>query len=147
RCAAEAWSSSLTDSISITEARRTFLPVKFYLINAVKISSLYPCQAYLVYREVALCVLSISTFKIILNYEKLLNTASEVFSELLEKTYMDLLISLLNSAEVTQELKFELLDWLFADEYSSSTTPGHSSNCHINSMAEIFSISCEDMTR
>ncbi|KAJ6694963.1 HOLLIDAY JUNCTION RESOLVASE [Salix koriyanagi] len=38
RCAAGAWSSSLEETISLTEARRTFLPSKFYLINAVKIS-------------------------------------------------------------------------------------------------------------
>ncbi|KAK9907006.1 hypothetical protein M0R45_002503 [Rubus argutus] len=48
RRSAEAWSSSLKENISVTEARKAFLPEKFYLINAVKISSLYPYQAYLV---------------------------------------------------------------------------------------------------
>ncbi|CAK7336201.1 unnamed protein product [Dovyalis caffra] len=146
RCVAETWSSSLKETISITEARRAFLPSKFYLTTAVKISSLYPCQAYLVFKEVTLCVLMISTFRILLSYEKLLNTASEVFSELLVKTSMDLLNSLLNSAEVKRELKFELLDWLFSDESCSNSTNGDSISFYcMTSMVEIFSVSCEAM--
>jgi hypothetical protein len=147
RCAAEAWSSSLRETISLTEARRAFLPSKFYLTTVVKISSLYPCQAYLVYKEVTLCVLMISTFKVLLSYEKLLNTASEVFSELLEKTSMDLLNSLLNSTEVKQEHKFKLLDWLFSDEScSNSMHEGSSIFSRMTSMVEIFSVSCEAMS-
>ncbi|KAH8512859.1 hypothetical protein H0E87_006233 [Populus deltoides] len=147
RCAAVAWSSLLKETISLTEARRTFLPSKFYLTNAVKISSLYPCQAYLVYKEVTLCVIMISSFRILLSYEKLLNTASEVLSELLEKTSIDLLNSLLNSAEVKQELKFELLDWLFNDDFCSNSMHGDSSSFfHMTSMVEIFSVSCEAMS-
>jgi hypothetical protein len=147
RCAAGAWSSLLKETISLTEARRTFLPSKFYLTNAVKISSLYPCQAYLVYKEVTLCVIMISSFRILLSYEKLLNTASEVLSELLEKTSIDLLNSLLNSAEVKQELKFELLDWLFNDDFCSNSMHGDSSSFyHMTSMVEIFSVSCEAMS-
>ena len=42
KCAAEAWSYSLKETVSVTEARRIFVPIKFYLINAGKISSLYP---------------------------------------------------------------------------------------------------------
>jgi hypothetical protein len=147
RCAAGAWSSLLKETISLTEARRTFLPSKFYLTNAVKISSLYPCQAYLVYKEVTLCVIMISSFRILLSYEKLLNTASEVLSELLEKTSIDLLNSLLNSAEVKQELKFKLLDWLFNDDFCSNSMHGDSSSFyHMTSMVEIFSVSCEAMS-
>ncbi|XP_011020704.1 PREDICTED: uncharacterized protein LOC105122981 isoform X3 [Populus euphratica] len=147
RCAAGAWSSLLKETISLTEARRTFLPSKFYLTNAMKISSLYPCQAYLVYKEVTLCVVMISSFRISLSCEKLLNKASEVLSELLEKTSIDLLNSLLNSAEVKQELKFELLDWLFSDDFCSNSTHGDSSSSyHMTSMVEIFSVSCEAMS-
>ncbi|XP_057992670.1 uncharacterized protein LOC110659375 isoform X2 [Hevea brasiliensis] len=146
RCAAMAWSSSLEETVSVVEARRTFLPVKFYLINAVKISSLYPCQAYLVYKEITQCAMVISAFRIFLSFEKLLNTASEVFSELLEKTSMDLLTSLLNSAEVKQEHKFELLDWLFTDECYSNSILGDSSRyCHISSIIETFSLSGKSM--
>ncbi|XP_048235460.1 uncharacterized protein LOC8267900 isoform X2 [Ricinus communis] len=145
KCAAVAW-SSLEETISMTEARRIFLPAKFYLINAVKISSFYPCQAYLVYREVSHCVLMISTFRILLSFQKLLNTASEVFSELLEKTSIDLLTSLLNSTEVNQEQKLELLDWIFADECCSNSFHGDlSSFYHLNSMVEIFSVSSESI--
>ncbi|KAJ6326238.1 hypothetical protein OIU78_013358 [Salix suchowensis] len=85
--------------------------------------------------------------RILLSYEKLLNTASEVLSELLEKTSIDLLNSLLNSAEVKQELKFELLDWLFSDDFCSNSMHGDSSSFyHMTSMVEIFSVSCEAMS-
>lgn len=145
RCAAMAWSTLLEETISAIEARRTFLPVKFYLINAVKISSLYPCQAYFVYRELVQCVIVISSFRILLSFEKLLNTASEVFSELLEKTSMDLLTSLLNSAEVKLEHKFELLDWLFTDQRYSNSLGDSSSYCRIDSIIEMFSLSNKSM--
>ncbi|KAJ4825546.1 hypothetical protein Tsubulata_035029 [Turnera subulata] len=141
RCAAEAWSSSLTETISVSEARRTFLPVKFYLIHAVKIATLYPSQAYLVHREMALCVLLISTFKVFLSRENLLNSASEVFSELLEKTSLDLLSSLLNSSEVKQDSKFELLDWVFPDECRLNSFHGDSNSCYrLTLLADIFSV-------
>lgn len=78
RRSAEAWSSSLKENISVTQARKAFLPEKFYLINAVKISSLYPYQAYLVRSEITKCILMMSTLKISLSSEKLLKTASDV---------------------------------------------------------------------
>ncbi|CAA7054052.1 unnamed protein product [Microthlaspi erraticum] len=64
RFAAEAWSCSGKENVSATEARRVFLPVKFYLINAVKVVALFPSQASLVFKEIALCVLMISAFKV-----------------------------------------------------------------------------------
>ncbi|CAN6677557.1 unnamed protein product [Malus baccata var. baccata] len=73
----EAWSSSLNETISMTEARKTFLPVKFYLINAIKRSTMYPFQAYLVRREITNCILMISSFKISLSNESLLKIATE----------------------------------------------------------------------
>ncbi|XP_050215429.1 uncharacterized protein LOC126666641 [Mercurialis annua] len=142
-----AW-SSVEETISTTDCRRTFLPVKFYLINAMKLSTLYPCQALLIYREVAHCVLMISTFRIILSFQKLLNTASQVFSELLEKTSMDFLTSLLNSAEVKQEQKFELLDWLFTDECLSNYSHGDSSSFYkITSVDKTFSANSESVSQ
>ncbi|XP_041013996.1 uncharacterized protein LOC121257155 isoform X1 [Juglans microcarpa x Juglans regia] len=147
RCAAKAWSSSLKEAISVTEARRIFVPVKFYLINAVKISFLYPSQAYLVYREITLCILIISTLKTSLSDEELMKTAGEVITELLEQTSMDLLKSLVNSAQLKQELKLRILDWLFINESNSNPANGDLiSNSGITSMEEIFSVGCEDMT-
>ncbi|GAV58289.1 hypothetical protein CFOL_v3_01823 [Cephalotus follicularis] len=145
RCASETWSSFLREPLSVTEARRTFVPVKFYLINAVKICSLYPCQAYLVYREITLCVLMILTFRISLSHGILFKVASEVLAELLEKTSMDLLNCLLNSALVKQELKLEIVDWLFIDHCSNSVSAILNSIYAAASMVEIFSVTCEDM--
>ncbi|KAK9931372.1 hypothetical protein M0R45_018648 [Rubus argutus] len=137
RRSAEAWSSSLKENISVTEARKAFLPVKFYLINAVKISSLYPYQAYLVQSEITKCILMMSTLKISLSSEKLLKTASDVFTELLEKTSLDLLIALLNSVQVKWELKVEILDSLFSEGICTNSMAGDLSK--MNSLVEIFS--------
>ncbi|KAF8014307.1 hypothetical protein BT93_H0218 [Corymbia citriodora subsp. variegata] len=115
RCAAENW-SLLKEPISQAEARRSFVPVKFYLVNAVKIASLYPCQSYSVHRQLARCALMIANFKIQMCHEEHLKIASEVLSELLDQTSMNLFNSLLNSDEVNQEMKFEILDCLFSDE-------------------------------
>ncbi|KAH7521858.1 hypothetical protein FEM48_Zijuj07G0076600 [Ziziphus jujuba var. spinosa] len=132
RCASEAWNSTLKETVSVTEARRTFLPIKFYLINAVKISSLYPCQAYLVYKELTFCILKISTFRISMCNEKLLKTASEVFTELLEKSSYDLLNSILISDQVKQECKFEILDCLFFHENDANLISGCLDECSRN---------------
>ncbi|PRQ36925.1 hypothetical protein RchiOBHm_Chr4g0396881 [Rosa chinensis] len=129
RHAAEAWFSSLKENISVSEARKAFLPVKFYLVNAVKISSLYPYQAYLVQSEITKCILMMSTLKISLSNEKLLKTASDVFTELLEKTSLDLLIALLNSVQVKRELKVEILDYLFGEGSCTNSVAGDPTTC------------------
>ncbi|KAK3187790.1 hypothetical protein Dsin_027351 [Dipteronia sinensis] len=144
RCGVEAWSSAQKEAISVNEARRTFVPVKFYLINAIKISSLFPSQAVMVYKEITLCVLIISTLRISLSHENFLKAASEVLVELLEKSSLELLNSLLNSDLVKQELKFEMLNWLFAKECRSNSIQGDPSN-RTASTDEIFSVSCEAM--
>ncbi|KAA3455735.1 holliday junction resolvase [Gossypium australe] len=147
KCAAESWLSP-KETISVTEARRIFVPIKFYLINAVKISSLYPCQGYTVYRDLALCVLMISTFKLSVSNEKLMKNVSEVMAELLEKTSLDLLSSLLNSSDVKQEHKYELVDWLFFDDcWSDAVKENQVSKCRLTSLDEIFSVSCETLPK
>lgn len=152
RCAAGAWSSSSTrETLSVTEAKRTFLPIKFYLVNAVRICSQYPCQASRIYKEIVLCVLMISTFGISLTKESHLKAASEVLAEFLEPTSFLLLLTLLNSDEVKQEDKLQILDWLFVDESNSlsaypeaivSTVTGSTT-----SLVEIFTINCNSMPR
>ncbi|TYH52983.1 hypothetical protein ES332_D09G066600v1 [Gossypium tomentosum] len=147
KCAAESWLYP-KETISVIEARRIFVPIKFYLINAVKISSLYPCQAYTVYRHLALCVLMISTFKLSVSNEKLMKNVSEVMAELLEKTSLDLLSSLLNSTDVKQEQKYELVNWLFFDDcWSDAVKENQVSKCRLTSLDEIFSVSCETLPK
>ncbi|CAA7054124.1 unnamed protein product [Microthlaspi erraticum] len=121
RFAAEAWSCSGKENVSATEARRVFLPVKFYLINAVKVVALFPSQASLVFKEIALCVLMISAFKVLLSQQSHGKSAGEVMTDLLEKTTVDLLSALLNSGETT-EFRLTLLDSLFVDAQCSSQT-------------------------
>ncbi|MED6132192.1 hypothetical protein PIB30_016832 [Stylosanthes scabra] len=149
KCAAKSWSSSLKETISVTEAKRVFVPVKFYLINAVKICSMYPHQAYTVYKEITLSVLMITSFRIFISNENLLKCASSVVTDLLEETTLDLLLSLLHSDQLKLEQKLEVLDSLF-------TTKGDShpvlegptfADCNIEWVTEIFCNSCEGMNR
>lgn len=149
KCAAEAWSSSLKETISVTETKRILVPVKFYLINAVKIASMYPHQAFAVYREITLCVLKITTFKIALSNGNFLKSACAAATELLDQTTIDLVKSLLNSDKLKLEQKFEVLEWLFISEGDSLSTL----NCptlagySLAAMKEVFHISCEGMSR
>ncbi|XP_057497814.1 LOW QUALITY PROTEIN: uncharacterized protein LOC130782504 [Actinidia eriantha] len=145
RCAAETWFFLPLETVSVSEAKRIFLPVKFYLINAVRISSQYPCQAFSVYKDIALCVVMISTFKILLSKEHL-KSASEVLVELLEPISFHFLISLLNSAQLKQEDKFLALDWLFNNESDLNFIPGDPSNGHkTTKMDAIFALRSDNM--
>ncbi|XP_022974865.1 uncharacterized protein LOC111473635 isoform X1 [Cucurbita maxima] len=145
KCASATWSSVTNEAVSASEARRIFLPVKFFLINAVKISCLYPCQAYLVHKEIILCVLTISTYKVSLSNEKLLGTVAEAITELLETTCLDLVKCILNTTDLKQDLKLGIMDLLFTSERCSHPD-GDPSNCfRIDPMNEIFNTNCEDM--
>ncbi|WJX13796.1 hypothetical protein P8452_04147 [Trifolium repens] len=149
KCAADIWSSSLNETISVTEAKRIFVPVKFYLINAVKICSLYPHQTYTVYREITHCVLTITSFWIFANNENLLKNASAVIVELLEETTLDLVLSLLNSDNLKLEQKLEVVEWLFFSEgdFLSGLDGSTSVDCNFTSVNKIFLSSCEGISR
>ncbi|KAL3828344.1 hypothetical protein ACJIZ3_017146 [Penstemon smallii] len=148
RCAAETWSSSITEKVSEAEAKRTFLPVKFYLINAVRIISQYQTQAFFVYKEIALCVVMILTFRISLSKIEHLNSASHVLAEILEPTSLHLLNSLLNSAQVKEENKFQILDWLFSNESDMVCAAEVSStNDSFDSLDALFSVSFDAMNK
>ncbi|WOG83189.1 hypothetical protein DCAR_0102363 [Daucus carota subsp. sativus] len=149
RCAAQSWSCPSKEKVLLTEAKRIFLPVKFYLINAVRIISHYSSQAFMVYREIILSVIMISAFKISLSSEELLKSLAEAMIELLEPTSFHLLNSLLNSAQLGQEHKIQILEWLFSPITSLKNKLGdpHARSNHIdcNSMDAIFSVSCDAM--
>lgn len=59
RCAADAWFSTGGKTVEAADAKRAFLPIKFYLINSVRISSQYASQAFQVYEEISSIVLLI----------------------------------------------------------------------------------------
>lgn len=122
RCAAETWSSTLRETPTVAEAKRAFLPIKFYLINAVRISSEYSCKAVDIYREISRCVLLISSLGILLSKETHLRTASEALVEFLEPSSFLLLHTLLNSADVKFESKIQILDWIFTHAMDPSAT-------------------------
>ncbi|KAJ0245092.1 Holliday junction resolvase [Hirschfeldia incana] len=137
RFAAEAWCCSVKETISATEARRVFLPVKFYLINAVKLVALFPSQSSMVFKDIALCILMVSAFKVALSQQTHGKSASEVMTDLLEKTTVDLLSALLNAGEITQDSRLTLLDSLFVDGHDSQTK---------TSLVDILSLSVESAT-
>ncbi|XP_031111665.1 uncharacterized protein LOC116015665 isoform X2 [Ipomoea triloba] len=144
KIAAEGWSSPQKEPISFVEAKRIFLPVKFYLINAVRIISQYPAQAFSVFKDITLSVVKISTFKILLCKDELLKFASEAMLEILEPTSLHILNSLLISAQVQPEHKFQLLDWLFGDGWDSDDVVSPSDG-GVDAMNAIFCTSSDAM--
>ncbi|GAB4851435.1 hypothetical protein Ancab_030837 [Ancistrocladus abbreviatus] len=147
KCAAEVWSSKVKDKISVTDAKRVFLPIKFYLINAVRISSQYPCQAFSVYREITLYILMVSTFGVALSKDVLLKDVCEMAEEHLKPTALHLLNSLLNSVQLKVELKLQVLDWLFgAESYSSLEHADKTTDFPMATLKDIFCVTCEVMS-
>ncbi|PWA98543.1 hypothetical protein CTI12_AA018720 [Artemisia annua] len=138
-CAAQTW-SSLIEPVSAAEAKRIFIPVKFYLINAARIISHYPSQAFSIFKDITLCILTVLTFRIFLGKDELLKSASDTLAELLEPTSVHLLNSLLNSAQLGHKHKCQILDWLFSDITTSSFVPKDD-----KSMDAIFSLTCASM--
>ncbi|KAG9447692.1 hypothetical protein H6P81_013820 [Aristolochia fimbriata] len=148
RSVAGAWSSMGEKTLDVAEAKRTFLPIKFYLINVVRICSQYPSQALRLFKEVTLCVLMVSTFGTSLTKESYLKAASTTLAEFLEPTSFLLLLNLLNSAELKHEAKLPILDWLFTDETCSGTEEISSVGSFEKiSLDEIFTVECESMPR
>ncbi|PWA98141.1 hypothetical protein CTI12_AA004340 [Artemisia annua] len=138
-CAAQTW-SSLIEPVSAAEAKRIFIPVKFYLINAARIISHYPSQAFSIFKDITLCILTVLTFRIFLGKDELLKSASDTLAELLEPTSVHLLNSLLNSAQLGHKHKCQILDWLFSDITTSSFVPKND-----KLMDAIFSLTCASM--
>ncbi|XP_022870168.1 uncharacterized protein LOC111389483 isoform X2 [Olea europaea var. sylvestris] len=148
RCAAGTWSASLKEMVSVSEAKRIYLPVKFYLINAVRIISQYQCEALSLYRDITHCVIMILTFRISLSKVEPLKSASEVLAEILEPTSLHLLNGLLTSGQVKEEQKFHILDWLFSNDSDlGSVDEITNNNDGNNSLHAIFSVNSNAMNQ
>lgn len=132
RHAAETWFSSHKGELTLSEAKRTFLPIKFYLINAVRISSEHPHEAMNVSGEITKCVLLISYFGVLFAKEVDMRAASEALADLLEPTSFLLLFSILSSTDISPESKLQILDCLFTDqnEFSSLFPANNGSIMH-----------------
>ncbi|KAL2923155.1 putative F-box only protein 9, partial [Bienertia sinuspersici] len=147
KCAAESWCTSFDQMISVSESKRVFLPIKFYLINAIRISSQYPHQAFSVYQEITFCVLLLTTLRVTFSREKNLKNICEAMEEHLKPTSVHLLKSLLNSTQLNKDQKLKILDWLFTEKSGllfSST--GHGTDIQKGLLDDIFSITCEAMS-
>lgn len=145
KSAAMSWPFASKEPISVAVARRTFVPVKFYLVNVVKISSICPTQAFSVHGEIILCAMMISNFRISLSKEMNLKIASEVLSELLEQMSTSLLYSILNSDEVKKEMKFEILGSLFSEGCHDSSNED-SCGKDMMPMEKVFPVTCDSIS-
>lgn len=143
RRAAQTWSLPLKEAVSAAEAKRTFLPIKFFLINAVRIISQYTTEALSVYKEIAQCVILISTLTIYFSNEEFLKAAGEMLVEVLEPSSFHLLNSIINSAHVKLEQKFQFLEWLFGckDNFASICVAFYSNHDSHSAAAALFSSS------
>uniref|UniRef100_A0A0D3FDQ0 Uncharacterized protein n=1 Tax=Oryza barthii TaxID=65489 RepID=A0A0D3FDQ0_9ORYZ len=97
RVATERWCVPLQEVLGTAEARRAFLPIKYFLTNAVRICSIYPSEAMAIYKS------------IIRNPR--LKAASELLFELLEPSSFLLLDTLMKSTEVSPESKCQLVQY------------------------------------
>ncbi|KAJ3690015.1 hypothetical protein LUZ61_019179 [Rhynchospora tenuis] len=111
--AAESWAlvPSKT-SPSVAEAKRAFLPIKFFLINAVRICSAYPVEALVVQREIVCCALAVSNLGFYFNKETHLRAVRGVLAEFVEPTSFLLLQAVLSSVAVDQSAKCEVFECL-----------------------------------
>ncbi|XP_078439883.1 holliday junction resolvase [Wolffia australiana] len=112
----EAWLSSQKTELTLSEAKRTFLPVKFYLINAVRISSEHPLEAIKISPEIIKCIMLVSYFGITFAREAHLKAACEALADLLEPTSFLLLHGILNSDEVSSASKSQILEGIFTNK-------------------------------
>lgn len=146
RCATESWSSFPRETVPISDAKRAFLPIKFFLINAVRISSDYPREAIGIFKEITQCVLSISTLSVLWGNEMHLRSVSEGLVELVEPTALLLLHTLLNSADVNSDGRCQILDWLFTAPMNSDLMcldKGFVPDSISISLDGIFTMSCD----
>ncbi|XP_059065966.1 uncharacterized protein LOC131061428 isoform X2 [Cryptomeria japonica] len=109
-------SKTILHTVTDPEARRSCIPIKFYLLNAVRISSSYPSHAFKVCDDIMSCVLKISALRFALGFQDHLRAASEALAEILEPTSFLFLCSLLNSGEAGLDLKLRVLDILFPND-------------------------------
>ncbi|CAD6201985.1 unnamed protein product [Miscanthus lutarioriparius] len=123
RVAAETWCTPLLETLGATEARRAFLPIKFFLINAVRICSTYPSEAMTIYKNIINCALVITSSSILFSKKPQLKAANEALVELLEPTLFVLLDTLMKSSDLTPESKCQLAHYFFENEEAKS--PDH----------------------
>ncbi|KAM0949424.1 hypothetical protein DsansV1_C05g0052291 [Dioscorea sansibarensis] len=150
QCATESWYSFPRETVPISDAKRAFLPIKFFLINAVRISSDYPREAIGIFKEITQCVLSISTLSILWGNEMHLRSVSEGLVELVEPTALLLLHTLLNSADVNSDFRRQILDWLLTVPMNSDSMhldKGFGPDSKLNSLDGIFTMSCDAMPK
>jgi 5'-3' exoribonuclease 2 len=142
RVAADTWCMSLQEVIGISEARRAFLPIKFFLINAVRICTVYPAEALTIYRGIIRCTLVISSSSILFSKDPLLKAANEALVELLEPSSFLLLDTLMKSSEVRLESKCQLVQYLLENEADNPTQMGQDGQKEMNlaSLGCIFSV-------
>ncbi|CAM0870709.1 unnamed protein product [Alopecurus aequalis] len=143
RVAADAWCTSLQEVLGISEARRALLPIKFFLINAVRVCSVYPSEALTIYKDIIRCVLVVSSSSILFSRDPLLKAANEALVELLEPSSFLLLDTLMKSSEVKMESKCQVIQCFLENDEANSPQMGQQDDqreINLASLACIFSV-------
>lgn len=140
RCIVETWIHAFKEGrrLTLSEAKKALFLVKFYLVNAVRISSDFPCEALNASMELTKCVLMITSIVVSFSKENLLKAASEALSLVLQPTSFLLLHTIFDSNTVQHDCKLQILDRLFPCE-SSSIFPPHEKLHDSTSFSDISS--------
>jgi hypothetical protein len=117
------------DGSEVAEFKRLCIPVKFFLINAVRIATSYPNQAAAVFREIGACGCKIAAFGHELSKHLSLRVAAEVFAETVEPSLYILLHTLLNSSELAFSYKRLILENLVGIDGDSVFTEFKEDGC------------------
>ncbi|KAJ4803212.1 holliday junction resolvase [Rhynchospora pubera] len=140
KSAAESWFLVPSKaSPSIAEAKRAFLPIKFFLINAVRICSAYPLEALVVQREIVSCALAVSNLGFCFNIESQLRAVREALAEFVEPTSFLLLQAVISSVAMDPSAKCEVFECLL----QTKRQVGFLTTEESDMLASAFSTGCD----
>ncbi|GLJ32448.1 hypothetical protein SUGI_0652900 [Cryptomeria japonica] len=156
KLSAQVWLVQSPDSKTILhvvidpEARRSSIPIKFYLLNVVRIFSSYQSHTFKVCDDIMSRVLKISALCFALGFQDHLRASFEALAEILEPTSFLFLCSLLNSGEAGLDLKLRVLDILFPNDSKmcSSSLEENVDAIHVgeSTIRGLFSSTSEDIS-
>jgi Domain of unknown function (DUF4487) len=140
KSASESWSAlTLKAGPSIAEAKRAFLPIKFFLINALRICTAYPLEALSVQHEIVCCSLVISNLGFYFSKEIQLRAASEALVEFVDPTSFLLLQAVLSSVSMDPGALCELFGCLLQNKHDVDFPKTE----ELDTLASVFSTDCD----
>ncbi|KAI5071648.1 hypothetical protein GOP47_0013899 [Adiantum capillus-veneris] len=114
--AAESWNAVVQekdDNVNVAELKRLCIPVKFFLINVIRVVTHYPYQAVDAFNDIVESALRIISLRLEISECPRLKFVAEAIVEILEPSLFILFCTLLNSSELEFQVKLQLLNGLF----------------------------------